>query len=222
MSGRMMESIKPCLKLCTTITSSGHATYQVSMYGRSDISTWRATHRPTKFTDCIPFRQGHKLCSVPRTILARDAARQSNPKCELNSPRQSSSQSFLSRLEKYADEQKKHAEATELPTTPVCGNAAEDIPKSSRMGFPSEESPPHPTVDLNLCASSSEDAPPSTEERPRNLAKMIDEVATFLAPREHGDIRDVTLVCLSFAVLVYISQRLVCAYCVVSGTFNRH
>ena len=40
----------------------------------------------------------------------------------------------------------------------------------------------------------------------------MESLVTFLAPREKGDIRDVTLVCLSFAVLVYISQRLVCAY----------
>jgi hypothetical protein len=45
------------------------------------------------------------------------------------------------------------------------------------------------------------------------LDKAIDELVSFMAPREKGDIRDVILMSLSFAVLVYISQRLVCAYC---------
>ena len=125
------------------------------MHARGDISTWRATYRPTEFTDCIPSRRGHRLRSVPRTFIARDAARHSNPKCEVDN----SSQSFLSRLEKYADEQKKHAEASELPTTPDFGNAAENISKSSQMGFSSEKSSPHPTVDLNPHAMSSEDPP---------------------------------------------------------------
>lgn len=47
------------------------------------------------------------------------------------------------------------------------------------------------------------------------LDKALDEVAGFMAPREKGDIRDVILMSLSFAVLVYISQRLVCLYCVL-------
>jgi hypothetical protein len=45
------------------------------------------------------------------------------------------------------------------------------------------------------------------------LDKAIDELVSFMAPREKGDIRDVILMSLSFAVLVYISQRLVYAYC---------
>lgn len=48
-----------------------------------------------------------------------------------------------------------------------------------------------------------------------NLNKAMDELVGFMAPREKGDIRDVFLMSLSFAVLVYISQRLVCLYCVV-------
>ena len=47
----------------------------------------------------------------------------------------------------------------------------------------------------------------------KGVAGVMDSVVKFLAPRKHGDLRDVTLVSLSFAVLVYISQRLVCAYC---------
>lgn len=47
------------------------------------------------------------------------------------------------------------------------------------------------------------------------LDQAMDEIVGFMAPREKGDIRDVILMSLSFAVLVYISQRLVCLYCVV-------
>jgi len=47
------------------------------------------------------------------------------------------------------------------------------------------------------------------------LDQALDEIVGFMAPREKGDIRDVILMSLSFAVLVYISQRLVCLYCVV-------
>ena len=48
-----------------------------------------------------------------------------------------------------------------------------------------------------------------------SLDKAMDEIVGFMAPREKGDIRDVILMSLSFAVFVYISQRLVCAYCVL-------
>eukprot|EP00271_Cylindrocystis_brebissonii_P017851 TRINITY_DN481_c0_g5_i1.p1 TRINITY_DN481_c0_g5~~TRINITY_DN481_c0_g5_i1.p1 ORF type:complete len:295 (+),score=47.37 TRINITY_DN481_c0_g5_i1:394-1278(+) len=41
----------------------------------------------------------------------------------------------------------------------------------------------------------------------------LDAFAAFLTPREKGDFMDVTLMSLTFAVLIYISQRLVCAYC---------
>ncbi|GJP35228.1 hypothetical protein CLOM_g19736 [Closterium sp. NIES-68] len=44
------------------------------------------------------------------------------------------------------------------------------------------------------------------------VAGAVESLLRFITPRQKGDIRDVTLVSLSFAVLVYISQRLVCAY----------
>ncbi|KAH7296185.1 hypothetical protein KP509_26G012300 [Ceratopteris richardii] len=43
---------------------------------------------------------------------------------------------------------------------------------------------------------------------------LFKDLAGNLAPREKGDIRDVVLMSLSFAVYVYISQKLVCAYCI--------
>ena len=50
--------------------------------------------------------------------------------------------------------------------------------------------------------------------------RLLEMLALLVLPREHGDIRDVTLVCLYFALLVYISQRLVCAYCFMSMSFR--
>jgi len=82
----------------------------------------------------------------------------------------------------------------------------------------------------NLVRSSEDDVekPESVQEEkgPKNplekilmqrlsLDKAMDEIVGFMAPREKGDIRDVILMSLSFAVFVYISQRLVCAYCVL-------
>lgn len=52
------------------------------------------------------------------------------------------------------------------------------------------------------------------------LDQALDEILGFMAPREKGDIRDVILMSFSFAVLVYISQRLVCLYCVVRHMYS--
>lgn len=49
----------------------------------------------------------------------------------------------------------------------------------------------------------------------QKLEQASDDMVGFMAPREKGDIRDVILMSFSFAVLVYISQRLVCLYCAV-------
>ncbi|KAH7296184.1 hypothetical protein KP509_26G012300 [Ceratopteris richardii] len=51
-------------------------------------------------------------------------------------------------------------------------------------------------------------------ERAGFLSMLFKDLAGNLAPREKGDIRDVVLMSLSFAVYVYISQKLVCAYCI--------
>ncbi|GBG85277.1 hypothetical protein CBR_g39845 [Chara braunii] len=46
----------------------------------------------------------------------------------------------------------------------------------------------------------------------RDVGRLIDNAVAFVMPREKGDLRDVILVCLSFSVLVYLSQKLVCVY----------
>uniref|UniRef100_A0A7N0VIZ7 Uncharacterized protein n=1 Tax=Kalanchoe fedtschenkoi TaxID=63787 RepID=A0A7N0VIZ7_KALFE len=45
------------------------------------------------------------------------------------------------------------------------------------------------------------------------LEKLGKELGDFVSPKQKGDWKDVVLMSLSFAVLVYISQRIVCAYC---------
>ncbi|KAI5681087.1 hypothetical protein M9H77_02314 [Catharanthus roseus] len=42
-----------------------------------------------------------------------------------------------------------------------------------------------------------------------------------LSPKQKGDRKDLTLMCLSFAVYVYISQKIVCAYCVWMSMLNQ-
>eukprot|EP00245_Coleochaete_scutata_P004535 TRINITY_DN17247_c0_g1_i2.p1 TRINITY_DN17247_c0_g1~~TRINITY_DN17247_c0_g1_i2.p1 ORF type:complete len:176 (-),score=20.27 TRINITY_DN17247_c0_g1_i2:734-1261(-) len=54
--------------------------------------------------------------------------------------------------------------------------------------------------------------PEMPAEQQRGLSKLLEDAAAFVTPREKGDIRDVVLCSLTFAVLVYISQRLVTAY----------
>ncbi|CAM6100884.1 unnamed protein product [Calypogeia fissa] len=48
---------------------------------------------------------------------------------------------------------------------------------------------------------------------PKILSTIVKEWTSFTAVREKGDVRDVVLMSLSFAVLIYISQHLVHAYC---------
>lgn len=64
---------------------------------------------------------------------------------------------------------------------------------------------------------------PSVEERAKTslppisifekLEQSLDGLRNRLAPRHKGDIWDVVLMSISFAVYVYISQKIVCAYC---------
>ena len=77
----------------------------------------------------------------------------------------------------------------------------DSVPKKSDVRHSRSEDARHALKSLSNLASG------------KGVAGMMESAAKFLAPRKHGDIRDVTLVSLSFAVLVYISQRLVCAYC---------
>lgn len=73
-----------------------------------------------------------------------------------------------------------------------------------------EEGPPQP-------GGRREERPPgsrgSSRRRPSlHLGRMFDDLTAFVVPREKGDTRDIVLVCLSFGILVYISQNLVRAY----------
>lgn len=45
------------------------------------------------------------------------------------------------------------------------------------------------------------------------LEKLGKGLGDGMSPKQKGDWKDVMLMSLSFAVLVYISQRIVCAYC---------
>lgn len=64
---------------------------------------------------------------------------------------------------------------------------------------------------------------PSVEERAKTsltqtsffekLEQSFDALRKRMAPRRKGDIWDVMLMSISFAVYVYISQKIVCAYC---------
>jgi len=64
---------------------------------------------------------------------------------------------------------------------------------------------------------------PSVEERAKTslppisisekLEQFLDGLRKLVAPRRKGDILDVMLMSISFAVYVYISQKIVCAYC---------
>ncbi|CAI9764971.1 unnamed protein product [Fraxinus pennsylvanica] len=45
------------------------------------------------------------------------------------------------------------------------------------------------------------------------MEKLGGVVMDNLSPKQKGDWKDITLMCLSFAVYVYMSQKIVCAYC---------
>ncbi|CAK9140397.1 unnamed protein product [Ilex paraguariensis] len=47
-----------------------------------------------------------------------------------------------------------------------------------------------------------------------DVGKAGKELKDSLSPKQKGDWKDLMLMSLSFAVYVYISQKLVCAYCV--------
>ncbi|CAI9103036.1 OLC1v1001455C1 [Oldenlandia corymbosa var. corymbosa] len=46
-----------------------------------------------------------------------------------------------------------------------------------------------------------------------SVDKFGKELRENLSPKQKGDWKDLTYMCLSFALYVYISQKLVCAYC---------
>ncbi|MCO5605699.1 hypothetical protein L7F22_059883 [Adiantum nelumboides] len=72
-----------------------------------------------------------------------------------------------------------------------------------------------PTGSLKPSAGPHKASPSKVKDSPKLglVPLFFQNLAGNKAPREKGDIRDVILMSLSFAVYVYISQRLVCAYC---------
>ncbi|WVZ56027.1 hypothetical protein U9M48_006614 [Paspalum notatum var. saurae] len=63
----------------------------------------------------------------------------------------------------------------------------------------------------------------ATAERLRgDVVKAGMAARESLSPKQKGDWKDVTLMSLSFAVYVYISQKLVCTYCAWLSMINHH
>ncbi|CAH1440480.1 unnamed protein product [Lactuca virosa] len=55
-----------------------------------------------------------------------------------------------------------------------------------------------------------------------SVQKLGRGIKESLSPKQKGDWKDLVLMSLSFAVYVYISQRIVCAYCAWNSTFEHH
>uniref|UniRef100_J3LLG0 Uncharacterized protein n=2 Tax=Oryza brachyantha TaxID=4533 RepID=J3LLG0_ORYBR len=53
-----------------------------------------------------------------------------------------------------------------------------------------------------------------------DVAKAGRAVQESLSPKQKGDWKDVTLMSFSFAVYVYISQKIVCTYCAWISMIN--
>ncbi|PSS24458.1 Glycerol-3-phosphate acyltransferase [Actinidia chinensis var. chinensis] len=67
------------------------------------------------------------------------------------------------------------------------------------------------------------------KEKKDLLPKLFHSVEEFgdrlkdnLSPKQKGDWKDLTLMSLSFSVYVYISQKIVCAYCVWMSMLKQH
>ncbi|GFZ02681.1 hypothetical protein Acr_15g0012890 [Actinidia rufa] len=67
------------------------------------------------------------------------------------------------------------------------------------------------------------------KEKKQLLPKLFRSVEEFgkrlkdnLSPKQKGDWKDLVLMSLSFAVYVYISQKIVCAYCVWISMLKQH
>ena len=54
------------------------------------------------------------------------------------------------------------------------------------------------------------------------IDKLGRGIKDSLSPKQKGDWKDLVLMSLSFAVYVYISQRIVCAYCAWNSMFQNH
>ncbi|XP_020580215.1 uncharacterized protein LOC110024535 [Phalaenopsis equestris] len=53
------------------------------------------------------------------------------------------------------------------------------------------------------------------------VEKLGRELKEALSPKQKGDWKDVALMSFSFAVYIYISQRIVCAYCAWISTIDK-
>ena len=67
------------------------------------------------------------------------------------------------------------------------------------------------------------------KEKKQSLMKVIVSIEKLgkvikenLSPKRKGDWKDLVLMSLSFAIYVYISQRIVCAYCAWMSVFKNH
>ncbi|KVI00752.1 hypothetical protein Ccrd_020995 [Cynara cardunculus var. scolymus] len=63
---------------------------------------------------------------------------------------------------------------------------------------------------------------PSLMEVFVGVEKLGKGIQDFLSPKRKGDWKDLVLMSLSFAVYVYISQKIVCAYCEWMSMFKHH
>ncbi|KAL6327874.1 hypothetical protein AAG906_026553 [Vitis piasezkii] len=86
---------------------------------------------------------------------------------------------------------------------------------------------PNPRIPTFLCCQNQGDideleskTDKGKENRPlllrvfAGVAKFGEGLRENLSPKQKGDWKDLVLMSLSFAVYVYMSQRIVCAYCV--------
>lgn len=63
-----------------------------------------------------------------------------------------------------------------------------------------------------------EEKPPLVEALNGMLMKMGKRLEENLSPKQKGDWKDLLLMSVSFAVYVYMSQKIVCAYCAWMST----
>ncbi|GFY92231.1 hypothetical protein Acr_08g0006270 [Actinidia rufa] len=77
--------------------------------------------------------------------------------------------------------------------------------------------------------SRSETKKEKEKEKKDLLPKLFHSVEEYgerlkdnLSPKQKGDWKDLVLMSLSFAVYVYISQKIVCAYCVWMSMLKQH
>lgn len=64
------------------------------------------------------------------------------------------------------------------------------------------------------------------KEKKLSLMESVDKlgrgIKESLSPKQKGDWKDLLLMSLSFAIYIYISQKIVCAYCAWTSVFKHH